>query len=103
MREDDNRVQPPPIANFTYLPKELHENEMVIFVSSSMDPDGKTVSWEWYFGDGGEGLGENTPIRTQEGNYTVTLLVYDDEGETDWCFQTISVKRLEEKPMQYLI
>ncbi|MBO3842559.1 MAG: PKD domain-containing protein [Candidatus Brockarchaeota archaeon] len=61
-------------------------------MSNLIDPDGKIVSWRWFFGDGDEGFGESaTHAYAKEGNYTVALIVSDDEGEMGWCVQRISV------------
>ncbi|MEM2930622.1 MAG: PKD domain-containing protein, partial [Thermoproteota archaeon] len=90
----------PPIANFTYSPKEPRVNEMVTFVSNSTDPDSKIVRWEWSFGDGSKGIGENvTHAYAKEGNYTVVLVVYDEE-EMDWYLGRASVRPEERLDMQ---
>jgi parallel beta-helix repeat protein len=83
----------PPKAGFTYSPIEPRVNETIIFTSNSTDVDGRIASWEWEFGDGAKDTGENvTHAYRKEGNYTIVLLVRDEEGDTDWCFATISVK-----------
>jgi PKD repeat protein len=49
--------------------------------SNSYDPDGFIVSYEWDFGDGNFGYGENTyHSYDAPGDYTVTLTVTDNEG-----------------------
>jgi PKD repeat protein len=56
--------------------------------SNSYDPDGFIVSYEWEFGDGNFGYGENTyHSYDAPGDYTVTLTVTDNEGAvgTDTC------------------
>ena len=51
--------------------------------SKSFDPDGSIVSYEWNFGDGNSGTGVNpTHIYLQNGTYTVTLEVTDNDGLT---------------------
>ena len=60
-------------------------NEEILFNGSgSYDPDGVIVSYEWYFGDGDNGTGENTSHAYQHpGHYTVILTVTDDDGAID--------------------
>jgi len=52
--------------------------------SGSSDPDGTIISYAWDFGDGTTGTGVN-PAHTyaQDGTYTVTLTVTDNDGLTD--------------------
>jgi len=82
-------VGTPPIANFTYSPLELKEDDVVTFdASSSEDPDGNITQYIWIFGDE---IGI-TPIPTitnqstithtyiAEANYTVSLTVVDNDG-----------------------
>lgn len=77
----------PPVAQFTYTPEKPLVNETVIFdASESYDPDpnGTIVSYEWDFGDGSPIETLPTPlvehVYSAPGNYTVTLVVTDDEG-----------------------
>jgi len=77
----------PPVAQFTYTPEKPLVNETVIFdASESYDPDpnGTIVSYEWNFGDGSPIETLPTPlvehVYSAPGNYTVTLVVTDDEG-----------------------
>ena len=94
----------PPIASFKLLMERDYElldlenpmvGEKIIFdASDSDDPDGEIINYEWNFGDG---TTVNTPspdwdpdrddviyhVYQSPGEYTVTLTVTDDEGETD--------------------
>ncbi|WP_456486561.1 NosD domain-containing protein, partial [Candidatus Alkanophaga liquidiphilum] len=67
----------PPIANFTYYPEKPVVNQSVTFdASSSYDPDGTIVSYEWDFGDGTTASGVVvTHAYSAAGSYTVTLTV----------------------------
>ncbi len=52
--------------------------------SESTDPDGNIVSYEWNFGDGTTSTEKTVEhTYTQQGNYTVTLTVTDDDGLQD--------------------
>jgi hypothetical protein len=73
----------PPIPSFTFSPESpfFMEEPVHFDGSSSTDPDGAIVSYEWDFGDGRFGLGEiinHTFI--QPGEREVTLYVTDDSG-----------------------
>ena len=59
-------------------PLEVHFN-----ASSSTDPDGQLVSYDWEFGDGSTGSGRMVTHTYQDpGAYTPTLTVTDDRGAT---------------------
>jgi PKD repeat protein len=78
----------PPVAQFSYTPEKPLVNETVIFdASESYDPDGTIESYEWNFGDGSPNETLPTPLiehaYSAPGNYTVTLVVTDNEGLED--------------------
>ena len=83
----------PPIANFTYSPEKTVVNETITFdASSSYDPDGYIVSYEWDFGDGNTGTGEViTHSYSSAGDYTVNLTVTDNDGAVNSTDKTITV------------
>jgi PKD repeat protein len=55
-----------------------------LYGGSSYDPDGYIVSYEWDFGDGNFGSGENVShAYTTPGEYTVSLTVTDNDNMTD--------------------
>lgn len=72
----------PPVASFTYLPENPNVGEEITFdASSSYDPDGTIVKYEWDFGNGNSAEGEVvTYAYTQAGTYNVTLTVTDNDG-----------------------
>jgi endonuclease YncB( thermonuclease family) len=74
-----------PKASFTYYPENLIANENVTFDASSsytLDPDALIVSYSWEFGDGEDGTGKvMNHSYSSPGNYTVTLVVVDNDGE----------------------
>ena len=75
----------PPVASFTYSPLSLQVNDSITFdASGCSDADGTIVSYIWDFGDGDTSTSQNpTHTYNQEGAYTVTLTVTDDDGLTD--------------------
>lgn len=74
----------PPTASFTYSPESPVVGEEITFdASSSTDPDGQIVSYEWDFGDSATGSGVTTAhAYTAAREYIVTLTVVDNDGAT---------------------
>jgi uncharacterized repeat protein (TIGR01451 family) len=69
--------------------------------SSSFDPDGVITSYTWDFGDGTIGHGKIVShFYLDDGDYTVTLTVMDDNGVSD--SKTIIVKVLNRHPIATL-
>jgi PKD repeat protein len=74
----------PPIASFTESATTVLTGTIIYFnASSSYDPDGYIVGYFWDFGDGAN----DTNVTTEHGypdngTYTVTLTVVDDDGST---------------------
>ena len=85
----------PPIASFTYSPEKPVVNQPVTFdASSSYDPDGTIVKYEWDFGDGNITNTTEEVIKhsySEAGNYEVTLTVTDDDGATNSTTKIITV------------
>ncbi|HEC75908.1 MAG TPA: PKD domain-containing protein [Thermoplasmatales archaeon] len=79
-----NRV---PIAEFYW----TKENKNIIFDASySYDIDGEIVSYLWDFGDGSIGYGEIAGHEyAEDGEYNVSLRVYDDDGESSVIYREI--------------
>ncbi len=91
-----NRLLPfgaaPPYALFTATPTSGDVPLVVSFdASTSSDPDGSIVSYDWNFGDGNIGTGIS-PNHTYNsiGTFTATLIVTDDYGQTAFSEQTIT-------------
>jgi len=84
-----------PIASFTYFPENPRVNEQITFdASDSYDPDGyEIVAYTWDFGDGNTADGQViTHSYTQPKDYTVTLIVTDNDGLTGSKQQNIVMK-----------
>lgn len=75
----------PPVAAFTFSPARPEPGKPVIFdASSSFDPDGTVVRYEWDFGDGNRSSKKNpTHIYQEPAIHKVTLKVTDNCGRSD--------------------
>ena len=73
-----------PIAEFTINPLKPKKGEIVEFIDSSIDPEGKMLKYSWDFGDGNMST-QYSPDHVYEnvGTYLVKYSVIDDEGEED--------------------
>ena len=82
-----------PTASFVYSPTSPEIKSPVHFnASESTDPDGTITSWDWDFGDGKHGSGEEVNhTYSDAGTYTVVLVVTDDSGNTDSVSKTLTV------------
>ena len=84
----------PPVASFTASAGTVNTDEAISFdASASYDVDGTIVSYSWDFGDGTTGTGVSTQhAYSQDGTYTVTLTVTDNDGATDTASATKTVR-----------
>jgi PKD repeat protein len=82
-----------PIATFEYIPQDPHTDELITFnASQSLDTYGTITSFFWDFGDATNSTGElATHSYTDHGNYTVTLVITDNDGLTDTASINITV------------
>jgi PKD repeat protein len=73
------------------------EGESIIFDgSSSYDPDGTLIGFEWDFGDGEKGTGVSpTHTYVQDGVYPVELTVTDNRGTPDTDSTTATISDIE--------
>jgi len=71
-----------PVASFTENATIVSKDEAIHFdASESHDPDGIIVNYLWEFGDGNTATGVTSDhAYSEDGNYTVTLTVTDDDG-----------------------
>ena len=77
------------------MPVSPTNSQSVAFNDTSTDLDGDIVSWLWDFGDGSTSTLQN-PLHqySDNGTYTVTLNVTDDDGATDGTSHQISVSNV---------
>jgi alpha-tubulin suppressor-like RCC1 family protein/chitodextrinase len=83
----------PPTAAFTAAPLIGNPGAITSFdASTSSDPDGDVVAWEWDLGDGTLASGQSIDhVYTVSGSYTVVLTVTDDDGATASATEQIHV------------
>ena len=95
------QVNLPPVARFTFSPANPQVNQWITFdATSSFDPDGTIVSYQWDFGDGATGTGARITKRySAPGTYTVTLTVTDNQGATDSATQQVTVASPNQPPV----
>jgi PKD repeat protein len=74
----------PPVVSFTESDHTVYSGESIHFdASESYDPDGSIVIYSWDFGDGNTENGvEVNHAYQDDGVYTVTLTVVDNDGAT---------------------
>ena len=94
-----------PIASFTYSPLGPQVNDTITFDSSGCsDSDGTIVSYSWDFGDGTTSTSHNpTHIYAQEGSYTVTLTITDNDGLKDSITMSLGEILIPEFPSWILL
>lgn len=95
----------PPVASFSFSPKTPAENTEITFdASASYDPDGKIVSYEWDFGDGSVGKGQMVKHSYRaKGQYSVTLKVEDNSGQTNTVSSQITVGPIPEPKLKFSV
>jgi len=82
----------PPVAVANAAPQSGPRNLLVSFDgSSSVDPDGASLTYAWNFGDGGTSTLAKPTHSYAAGNYMATLVVTDSNGAVDSDTVAISV------------
>lgn len=81
----------PPTASFSYAPSEIRAGESIRFSSTSTDPEGRPLSFKWYFGDL-EFTGDEVDfIFSKKGENVVSIVVSDERGAKDSLAQKLTV------------
>jgi DNA/RNA endonuclease G (NUC1) len=82
----------PPIAALDGPYSGLKGNAINMSAAVSFDPNGTITSYAWNFGDGTTGTGSTAShIYVQDGNFTVTLTVTDNDGLTGAITSSVHV------------
>ncbi len=86
-------VNKPPVAKAGSDLTVLVNKPVVFDGRASFDPDGAIASYSWNFGDSSPAATEVQPTHSfaTQGNFTVTLTVTDDEGQTSTSSLTVTV------------
>jgi PKD repeat protein len=84
-----------PIPDFSWSPEEQDEGSPVSFTDLSFSYPDVIVSWAWTFGDGGTSL-LPSPSHTygDNGFYTVTLTVTDDDGSVSSISYVVTINNV---------
>lgn len=86
-------VNLPPAAAFNCTTNPQTDMD-IEFTDNSVDPENRSLSWFWDFGDGNTSeLQAPTHKFATEGDYNVTLTVTDDENTTDTYTMTVPVTK----------
>jgi PKD repeat protein len=81
-----------PEASFECNATEIQTDTGIQFTDKSIDPENKSLSWFWDFGDGNTSdLQTPTYKYATQGDYNVTLTVKDDENAISTYTKTLSV------------
>ncbi len=81
-----------PTAAFTWVPEPQDEGMAIQFTDLSTSPSDDIVAWSWDFAGRDSSSQQNPQFTfTDDGSYTVTLTVTDDDGSTDSVFHTVTV------------
>ena len=88
-----------PNCSFSWSPTAPTDAEDVTFTAVGNDIDGQVVGWRWNFGDGTTSSAYSPSHRfPDDGTYTVTLVVRDDDGEESRP-QTLQITVINSPPI----
>ena len=85
----------PPVASFSFTPANPTVGQQVFFAANASDPDGFIQQWNWSFGDGQSIIFASSFVShtyNAPGNYTVTLTVVDNGGQSANASMTVPVR-----------
>lgn len=95
------RINQSPLPAYSYSPFEPEAGEVVTFdASASTDMDGELDQVWWDFGDGVMDIGVKAEHRFEvPGDYTITVMVSDDDGATTTLVEKFTVREAETTPV----
>ena len=83
---DGSAANNPPICSFTIVPQSPTSSDTIVGTSTSVDLDGDTLTYSWYFdGEYDSSLGNSAgwQYKLEPGIWTIKLVVDDGRGGTD--------------------
>ena len=84
-----------PSAEFSWAPAPQEEGSAVQFTDESTSSADAVISWEWDFAGLGTSTAQSPEFAfTNNGSYTVSLIVTDEDGSTDTVSQIVTVSDL---------
>jgi len=91
--EPEPEPNKPPVAKFTYSPKNgLYPLKVNFDASASYDEDGQIVEYFWNFGDGTFDKGVRVSHSfSKKGKYHIKLTVTDDDGDSAMAYGDVEV------------
>ncbi len=93
-----NDLPQPPVADANGPYSALVGESITFDGTGSSDPDGTIVSYAWNFGDGNTGTGATpTHSYTAVGVYNVSLVVTDNDGNTDSATSTATISDIPQE------
>ncbi len=88
-----------PVASFSITPSNPTTEDSIQFTDHSVDSDGTIAAWYWSFGDGNSSTNRDpTHTYTQSGQYTVTVQVTNNLGQTTTMTSFLSISKSKSTP-----
>lgn len=98
------RVLKKPFANFKFDNTPVCAGSRVFFQSKSQEGDTTIIAYEWDFGDGGTGSGDTLTYEyNNNGNFTVSLFVKDENGCSDDTIFKQAIEILQQPKAKFTV